>query len=443
MEQKPARKARQKKPVSKPAGQLAQGAAGDGASALGSPGASAEQDITKASAAFQRVGLAEVVGLADYAQRIFDSLRMDMLKPHPRKLAPQYNGSQLAQICQIDPKQVTYLARRGDLPSGRLDGSRRIFTLAEVHEWARRVGPFEKKAEGQDAVVISCVNFKGGSTKTSTAFSLAQGLSHRGRKVLLVDLDPQASATTLTGLLPAAEIEEWATAAPVTYLMEPDHPKDLQYAVQQTYWDGMDLIPSSPPLFQAEIMLPLLSRDPKILWWSLIDKALEPLRKKYDVIVIDTAPSLSYLALNAMWASDGLLMPLPPDNLDFASSVSFWKLLSETMSGLSTHRQVEKKFEFIRVLVSRMDGNSPSNQLVREWISGTYSRYLMPGYIPRSTVNTMGSTQFQTVYDIVRYDGDQRTYQKLRAAWDEFVGHMDQQIVRIWKSRIDGQTTGA
>lgn len=416
------------------------------------PGTGAAQDTpgvveaadlgrSAAASAVQRVGLAEVLQLASYAEGILNSLRQDMLKPHPRKRAPQYSASQLAQMCALDPRQIAPLAKRDDLPPGRIEGSRRLFTLQEAHEWVRRIGPFERRPRGQDGLVISCVNFKGGSTKTSTAMGLAQGLTHRGRKVLVVDLDPQASATTLTGLLPAAEIDEWQTAAPITYVQEPDCPKDLCYAVQPTYWDGMDIIPAAPPLFQAEIMLPLLSRDPRIEWWALFSNALKPLKSTYDVIIVDTAPSLSYLAINAVMASDALIMPLPPDNLDFASSVAFWNLLTETLSGLSELRKVNKSFEFIRVLVSRMDSGSASNVLVRDWIIGTYGPYMMPGEIPRSPVNTVGATMFQTLYDMSgagAYAGDARTYQKLRTAWDSFVENVDQQICRVWRLRDAG-----
>jgi chromosome partitioning protein len=63
---------------------------------------------------------------------------------------------------------------------------------------------------------------------------------------LIVDLDPQGSATTLTGILPAAEIEEEDTVAPITFSPLADAPKDLSYASRETYWDGLDLIPAAP-----------------------------------------------------------------------------------------------------------------------------------------------------------------------------------------------------
>ena len=386
-------------------------------------------------ASAQRFSLSALNDLAESANNILDGLRDKMLEPHPRKRAPHYTGAQLAALCGIEPSKVPYLAKRGDLPSGQSQGNgrRRTFSLPEARTWVSRLAKLPKRPDGARGATISVVNFKGGSTKTTTAFNLAQGLTLRGRRVLLVDLDPQGSATTLTGLLPAAEVMEEHTAGPLTYPPLADAPKDLRYAVQGTYWDGLDIIPAAPHLFNAEIFLPIHSRDPKVAWWDILNKAIDPLRDDYDVIIFDTAPALSYLAVNAVIASDGLLMPIPPDNLDYASSVAFWNLLSETLTALKVSRGYDKDFAFMRVLLSRVDSNSVAASVVKDWIIRTYGQYVLTVEIPRSQVSSVGAVQFGTVYDISRYEGAARTYAKVRAAYDTFVEMIDQSIVSsIW-----------
>lgn len=385
----------------------------------------------------QRFSLPDLVELAEVASATLDGLRTKMLEPHPRKRPPVYTGAQLAALCGIEPKQVTYLARRGDLPPGRHEsnGKRREFSLVEARTWVRRLARIPPRPPGARAATLSVVNFKGGSTKTTTAFNLAQGLTLRGRRVLLVDLDPQGSATTLTGMLPAAEVMEEHTIAPITYPPLSQAPKDIRYAVQSTYWDGLDLIPAAPHLFNAEIFLPIHSRDPDIAWWNILNQAIEPLRDEYDVIIFDTAPALSYLAVNAVIASDGLLMPIPPDNLDYASSVAFWNLLSETLGALKNSRGFEKDFAFMRVLLSRVDTTSISAAVVKDWIIRTYGPYVLTVEIPKSQVSNVGAVQFGTVYDIARYDGAARTYSKIRDAYDKFVEMIDQSILStVWKA---------
>ena len=383
----------------------------------------------------QRFSLTALTDLAESANDVLEGLRSKMLEPHPRKNSPRFSGAQLAALCGIEATQVPYLSKRGDLPSGTHEGNgkRRTFSLVEARQWIAQLSKFAQRPAGVKGATISVVNFKGGSTKTTTAFNLAQGLTLRGRRVLLVDLDPQGSATTLTGLLPAAEVLEEHTVGPVTYPPLSEAPKDLRYAVQSTYWDGLDLIPAAPQLFNAEIFLPMHSRDPDIAWWDIINRAIDPLREDYDVIIFDTAPALSYLAVNAVIASDGLLMPIPPENLDYASSVAFWSLLSETIGALKRNRGYEKDFAFMRVLLSRVDSQLFSATVVRDWIIRTYGPYVLPVEIPKSPVSTVGAVQFQTVYDISRYEGSMKTYAKIRDAYDRFVEMIDQSVVTsVW-----------
>lgn len=386
----------------------------------------------------QRFSLKDLVNLAESASGILDGLRAKMLEPHPRKKAPFFTGAQIASLCGIEPSKINYLAKRGDLPVGyhEANGKRRVFSLPDAREWVRKLAGHTSRPAGVRGATIAVVNFKGGSTKTTTAFNLAQGLTLKGRRVLLVDLDPQGSATTLTGLLPAAEVEEEHTVGPITYPPLADAPKDLRYAVQTTYWDGLDLIPAAPHLFNAEIFLPIHSRDPDIVWWDILNRAIEPLRADYDVIIFDTAPALSYLAVNAVIASDGLLMPIPPDNLDYASSVAFWSLLSETLTALKESRGYGKDFAFMRVLLSRVDSTSFAASVVRDWIIRTYGPYVLTVEIPKSPVSSIGAVQFGTVYDISRYEGAAKTYAKIRDAYDTFVEMIDQSIVStVWGVR--------
>ncbi len=384
----------------------------------------------------QRFSIEDLNTLSESANALLDTLRTKMLEPHPRKKAPTFTGGQVAALCGIESTQVPYLAKRGDLPEGDVDGrgKRRFFTLAETRQWIAKLSKRPARPEGARAATIAVVNFKGGSTKTTTTFNLAQGLTLLGRRVLLVDLDPQGSATTLTGMLPAAEVMEEHTVGPITYPPLSEAPKDLRGVVQTTYWDGLDIIPAAPHLFNAEIFLPIHSRDPDIHWWSLLDKAIDPLRDEYDVIIFDTAPALSYLAVNAVIASDGLLMPIPPDNLDYASSVAFWSLLSETLGSLKKHRHIEKDFAFMRVLLSRVDSNSVSASIVKDWIIRTYGQYVLTTEIPRSQVSGVGAVQFGTVFDISKYEGAAKTYAKIRDAYNTLVELMDQSIMStVWR----------
>ena len=79
--------------------------------------------------------------------------------------------------------------------------------MPDVRAWTRELRTSRMRPPGAEAITVAVANFKGGVTKTTTAVTLAQGLSIRGHKVLVIDCDPQGSLTTLFGILPDAEVE--------------------------------------------------------------------------------------------------------------------------------------------------------------------------------------------------------------------------------------------
>jgi len=144
-------------------------------------------------------------------------IRSAMLAPTARKAPPVFNLSQLAAMLGAEKGSVSHRMSRGDLPSGKLNsaGSRREFTLAEARTWVREYRKDRLRPAAAEAVTISVGNFKGGVGKTTTAMTLAQGLSLLGHRVLVIDTDPQGSLTTLFGILPDTEVDERQTILPL------------------------------------------------------------------------------------------------------------------------------------------------------------------------------------------------------------------------------------
>jgi chromosome partitioning protein len=226
----------------------------------------------------------------------------------------------------LERAQVMYHAKKGELPGGeRPDVSRREWTLEEARVWVKTFrSDTLRDPEFASGTTIAVANYKGGVSKTTTAAALAQGLSLRGHRVLVIDTDPQGSLTTLFGVLPDTEVEAESTILGLCT----GEVESIMPSVQKTYWDGIDLVAAAPILFNAEFLLPSRqANDPGFAFWRVLDAGLEEARNEYDIIIIDTPPSLSYITINALIAADGVLMPLPPNALDFASSAQFWSLL--------------------------------------------------------------------------------------------------------------------
>jgi chromosome partitioning protein len=195
------------------------------------------------------IPLAEVLTQAGRVQAVVSQVRGAMLAPENRKTPPRFFTGDVMGLTGLDKNAMDVAIRKRALPVGKLGvGNRREFTLEELQAWVRHYRAEALRPAGTHAVTIAVANFKGGVTKTTTALTLAQGLSLRGHRVLVIDTDPQGSLTTLFGILPDTEVRRDDTMLPLVEGAQ----ESLRYAVQPTYWKGIDLVAVAPLLFGAE-----------------------------------------------------------------------------------------------------------------------------------------------------------------------------------------------
>ena len=380
----------------------------------------------------EQVELADIGLQAERAKKILAKVRKAMLAPNVQKEPPHFSPAQIGTLVNLDTRQIDYRAKKGgSLPAGGLNaaGTRREFSLSDVRKWTRELRTSQMRPAGAEAVTIAVANFKGGVTKTTTAVTLAQGLSIRGHKVLVIDCDPQGSLTTLFGILPDAEVEAEHTILPLCL----GEQESVEYAIRSTYWDGIDLIPATSVLFSAEFALPGRQRDEgqRFQFWNVLHYGIEQARQTYDVIIIDTPPALSYVTINAMMAADGIITPLPPNALDFASSVQFWDLFYDLTKELVA-RGKSKRFEFVDVLLSKVDAGDIATNVVREWISAAYGSKVLPIEIPKTATAASASAEFGSIYDMKPGSAGTRTIKRAVDAYDQFVEIIEGQMVSAW-----------
>ena len=148
------------------------------------------------------------------------------------------------------------------------------------------------------ARIIAMVNQKGGVGKTTSTINLGAALAEAGRRVLLVDFDPQGALSAGLGTNPH-ELDL------TVYNVLMDRKADIQEAIQSTEFENIDLLPANIDLSAAEVQL-----VNEVAREQVLDRALRKVEDDYDVILIDCQPSLGLLTVNALTAAHGVIIPL-------------------------------------------------------------------------------------------------------------------------------------
>jgi chromosome partitioning protein len=177
-----------------------------------------------------------------------------------------------------------------------------LATTADV--LGRKIKNFPEPPKVTDtatARVISVVNQKGGVGKTTTAINLGAALAETGRRVLLIDFDSQASMTTGLGIKGAALREQYGS---IWYLLNDSEAKLEDFILKSTV-PGLDFIRGHEDLAAAEAaFVSEIAKEHKLR------KLLAPVLDRYDVVLIDCSPSLGTLTVNALTASNGVIIPM-------------------------------------------------------------------------------------------------------------------------------------
>ena len=213
--------------------------------------------------------------------------------------------------------------------------------------------------------VLAVANQKGGVGKTTTAVNLSAGLALAGRSTLLVDFDPQASATSGLGVHPQ-ELE-----ASVYHVLI--GARTAEEAIRPTKVESLSLLPASRDLIGAEIeLVPLPRREYRL------DDAIAQIRRQYEFVVIDCPPSLGLLTVNALTAADGVLVPLQCEYY----ALEGLSALLETIGFI--RQSLNPRLDIAGLLLTMFDTrNGLAHQVVNE-VRQHFPRQVFEAVIPRN-----------------------------------------------------------
>ena len=204
--------------------------------------------------------------------------------------------------------------------------------------------------------IIMIGAMKGGVGKSVTAFNLAYSLQQRGKKVLAVDFDPQSNLTPCFG---AEDVDVSIGDLMMNVIEDEELPERDEYILERT---GVDFIPSSIGLSAVKAKLRLEMGTEKML--AVI---LEPLKDDYDIILIDTSPALGALNINAMAASDELIVTVNPQLLAMKWLQDFLKTVKKIKS------RINEKLDVAGILLTMYDARTILCKTITEQVTETFN----------------------------------------------------------------------
>ena len=352
-------------------------------------------------------------------------LRLEHYPPDATKTLRQFSLAETAYFLGVTPSNVKklHLEGKGPTPTTTVAG-RRTYTaeqISELRHYLDRHGRADFKnyvphrRSEEPLQVISIVNFKGGSGKTTTAAHLAQHLALTGHRVLAIDLDPQASLSALHGIQPELDKNPSLYDA----IRYDEAKKPIVELIRPTNFPGLNIVGANLELQEYEYETPLAASrsdtpDGRMFFTRIAD-ALTQVDDRYDVVVIDCPPQLGYLTLTALTASTSVLITIHPQMLDVMSISQFLLMLGGILQSI-TEAGADVRLNWFRYLVTRYEPtDGPQSQMVG-FMQALFPMQMLKHPMVKSTAIADAGITNQTLYEVERAQFIRATYDRAMEA---------------------------
>jgi len=384
--------------------------------------------------------------ISSNAARLSEALNNHMrnsFQPDSRKTLRKFHPAEVSEITGISMSNLRTRHQEGDFPDVETDSrGRRLYSAEEIdqirHVMARTGRNGDAYLPGRrdtDALqVISIVNFKGGSSKTTSAIHLAQRYALRGYRVLAIDMDPQASLTTMFGYRPEIEFAESGT---IYDALKYEDPAPLSQVVRKTYFHNLDLAPAGLLLseYETETAYALQHKiDPPFTQRLAI--ALDEIEANYDLVIIDCPPQLGFTTMTALLASTGLLITVVPSMLDVASMAQFLEMAGETVQTLE-EATGPVDWNFLKFLIARYEPTDvPQSQMAGFLRSILLDQVLTTAMLKSTAISDAGMTQ-QTIYELDPSQVVKKTLVRILESVNGVADEFEKTIQQAWGRETD------
>ena len=366
---------------------------------------------------------------------------MQLFPPEAHKALRKFSSSEAAKWIGVNDGYLRRLTLEGKGPAIEVGPyGRRSYSDTDIQALRtyldasgkadRRYLPNRVGAEHLQ--VLTVVNFKGGSGKTTTAAHLAQYMALRGYRTLAVDLDPQASLSALHGVQPEFDIGDNQTLYGA--LRYDERRRNLEEIIRPTYFANLDLVPANLELMEFEHETPkalLTTGRAESMFFTRMDAALSTVADRYDVVVVDCPPQLGFLTLSALCAATAVLVTVHPQMLDVMSMCQFLIMTSDLLSVVAGAGG-NMGYDWMRYLVTRYEpGDGPQNQMV-SFMRSMFGEHVLNYPMLKSTAIADAGITKQTLYEVSREQFTRSTYDRALEALDNVNGELEQLVRGAW-----------
>ena len=346
--------------------------------------------------------------------------------------SPRFSITRAAELVGRTGAAIREAEKDGRLPGvPRTQSGRRIgYTLAEINGMRAVFGTRPWRDPGDPISIVAVQNFKGGVGKSTVSVHLAQHLATHGYRVCLIDCDSQGSSTMMMGYVPDLDIGEEDTLYP---FIRDAEMSSLAYAVRETHWDGLCLVPANLRLYLAEYELAArIARNEQSLL-NRIAEGIASISEHFDVIILDPPPALGTVSLSVMRAANALLIPIPPTVVDFTSTTSFLAMLYESI-GVLEERGMPIELGWIRFLATRADEQKSMQRELLQIMRNLFGENMLRSVLRDSAEIDNASARMMSVYELEQPVTSRETYRRCLTYLNAVNAEIETQIRLTWPS---------
>ena len=383
----------------------------------------------------------QILEQGDLISKKLHLLSVQRFPPNAKKTLRNFSLAEVANYVGVSQSTLKklHLDGKGPLPQTSSSG-RRSYTaeqMLELRQYLDTHGRSDSRMyvphrrAGEKLQVIAVVNFKGGSGKTTTAAHLAQYLALTGHRVLAVDLDPQASLSSLHGFQP--ELDQVSSIYDA--IRYDGQRRPLSEIIQPTNFPGLDIVPANLDLQEYEYDTPLAMSDKSSnegkTFFTRISRALDEVEDRYDVVVIDCPPQLGYLTLTALTAATSVLITIHPQMLDVMSMGQFLLMLGGILKPIRA-AGAEVNLSWYRYLITRYEPTDvPQAQMVG-FMSTMFHEFMLKTQMVKSTAISDAGITKQTLYEVERASMNRGTYDRALESLDAVNSEIANLVHKSW-----------